>query len=190
MDLLNTLIEIKKVKDMIILVDRNDNIIGTTSVMAAHEKGHLHRAFSIFIFNSAGELLMQKRSSNKLHSTGLWSNTCCGHPLPGENTSHAARRWLKEEFSLSLDLDYLFKFHYKADFNNVVTENEIMHVFCCISDEVPQVNPSEVSEYKYMSMEAIGEDIQVNPENYTVWFRLLVDHFLPVESSLGASMEK
>lgn len=166
---------------MIIQVDRNDNVVGTISKDTAHEKGILHRALSIFIVNSKGELLLQRRSENKPHSKELWSNTCCDHPLPGENIFQAARKCLKKELGLETELEYLFKFHYKADFNNVVTENEIVHVFWGETDEVPSIDENEISEYKYMSIPDVHADIEQKPEQYTVWFKLLIDHFFPLE---------
>lgn len=163
---------------MVILVDKNDQAIGTMDKMEAHKKGLLHRAFSIFIFNSAGELLMQQRANHKYHSGNLWTNTCCSHPFPGENTMEAANRRLLEEMGLKTELKFVFKFQYKAPFDNELTEHEIDHVFVGETNEVPQIHPDEVADYKYMKMEDIQTDILNHPEQYTVWFRIIFSEFL------------
>ncbi|MBN1820393.1 MAG: isopentenyl-diphosphate Delta-isomerase, partial [Prolixibacteraceae bacterium] len=113
----------------VICVDENDNPIGEMEKMEAHEKAVLHRAFSVFIFNSKKELLLQQRSAGKYHSALLWTNTCCSHPVPGELTENAAKRRLKEEMGMNAELKFLFKFQYKAPFDNGLTEHEIDHVF-------------------------------------------------------------
>jgi len=162
---------------MVILVDKNDQPLGTMNKMEAHAKALLHRAFSIFIFNSKGELLIQQRANNKYHSAGLWTNTCCSHPFPGEDTLVAANRRLLQEMGLKTELKFVFKFLYKAPFDNELTEHEIDHVFIGKTNEIPQIHPDEVADYKYMKMDDIQTDILNHPEQYTVWFRIIFFEF-------------
>jgi isopentenyl-diphosphate delta-isomerase len=162
---------------MVILVDENDNPIGTMPKMEAHEKAMLHRAFSVFILNANDEVLLQQRANDKYHSAGLWTNTCCSHPHPGEDTLGAARRRLKEEMGMEADLQFVFKFMYKAPFDNLLTEHEIDHVFIGKTDELPVINPEEVASYKYMKPEEIKLDMEQNPQSYTVWFRIIFNEF-------------
>lgn len=162
---------------MVILVDENDNPIGTMPKMEAHEKAMLHRAFSVFILNANDEVLLQQRANDKYHSAGLWTNTCCSHPLPGEDTLDAARRRLKEEMGMEADLQFVFKFMYKAPFDNLLTEHEIDHVFIGKTDQLPVINPEEVASYKYMKPEEIKLDMEQNPQSYTVWFRIIFNEF-------------
>ncbi|HNP91406.1 isopentenyl-diphosphate Delta-isomerase [Macellibacteroides fermentans] len=162
---------------MVILVDENDNPIGTMPKMEAHEKAMLHRAFSVFILNLNDEVLLQQRANDKYHSAGLWTNTCCSHPHPGEDTLGAARRRLKEEMGMEADLQFVFKFMYKAPFDNLLTEHEIDHVFIGKTDQLPVINPEEVASYKYMKPEDIKLDMEQNPQSYTVWFRIIFNEF-------------
>lgn len=162
---------------MVILVDENDNPIGTMPKMEAHEKAMLHRAFSVFILNANDEVLLQQRANDKYHSAGLWTNTCCSHPHPGEDTLGAARRRLKEEMGMEADLQFVFKFMYKAPFENLLTEHEIDHVFIGKTDQLPVINPEEVASYKYMKPEDIKLDMEQNPQSYTVWFRIIFNEF-------------
>lgn len=162
---------------MVILVDENDNPVGTMPKMEAHEKAMLHRAFSVFILNANDEVLLQQRANDKYHSAGLWTNTCCSHPHPGEDTLGAARRRLKEEMGMEADLQFVFKFMYKAPFDNLLTEHEIDHVFIGKTDQLPVINPEEVASYKYMKPEDIKLDMEQNPQSYTVWFRIIFNEF-------------
>ena len=162
---------------MVILVDENDNPIGTMPKMEAHEKAMLHRAFSVFILNANDEVLLQQRANDKYHSAGLRTNTCCSHPHPGEDTLGAARRRLKEEMGMEADLQFVFKFMYKAPFDNLLTEHEIDHVFIGKTDQLPVINPEEVASYKYMKPEEIKLDMEQNPQSYTVWFRIIFNEF-------------
>ena len=162
---------------MVILVDENDNPIGTMPKMEAHEKAMLHRAFSVFILNANDEVLLQQRANDKYHSAGLWTNTCCSHPHPGEDTLGAARRRLKEEMGMEADLQFVFKFMYKAPFDNLLTEHEIDHVFIGKTDQLPVINPEEVASYKYMKPEDIKLDMEQNPQSYTAWFRIIFNEF-------------
>lgn len=162
---------------MVILVDENDNPVGTMPKMEAHEKAMLHRAFSVFILNANDEVLLQQRANDKYHSAGLWTNTCCSHPHPGEDTLGAARRRLKEEMGMEADLQFVFKFMYKAPFDNLLTEHEIDHVFIGKTNQLPVINPGEVASYKYMKPEDIKLDMEQNPQSYTVWFRIIFNEF-------------
>ena len=163
---------------MVILVDKDDNPIGKSSKIEAHEKNLLHRAFSVFIFNSEGKILMQQRAKDKYHSAGLWTNTCCSHPFPGEDIYAAAYRRLWEEMGIKTELKYLMKFQYYAPFDNGLTEYEIDSVFIGYCDKKPVINKEEVQAYKYMDFQNIEEDIIENPENYTVWFKIIFERLL------------
>ena len=163
---------------MVILVDENDTPLGIMEKMEAHEKGLLHRAFSVFIFNNEGEILMQQRALDKYHSAGLWTNSCCSHPFPGEDTLDAANRRLQEELGLEADLTFVFKFQYKAAFDNALTEHEIDHVFIGNSDQLPRLNTAEVADFKYMTVEDLITDLASNQQNYTAWFQIIFAEFL------------
>ncbi|MBY0245639.1 MAG: isopentenyl-diphosphate Delta-isomerase [Sphingobacteriaceae bacterium] len=158
--------------DEVILVDEQDLQIGLMPKMEAHEKGLLHRAFSIFVFNSAGEILMQQRALTKYHSAGLWSNTCCSHPKPNEPTIDAASRRLREEMGMKCELKFMFSFTYQANFDNGLVEHEFDHVYFGFSDEEPNLNKIEVNAWKYLSPEALLIDIDLNPNNYTSWLKV------------------
>lgn len=159
-------------KEKITLVDKDDIPLGPIEKLEAHEKGLLHRAFSVFIFNSKDELLLQKRASGKYHSAGLWTNTCCSHPNYGEEITDAIRRRLKEEMGMRVTVDFKFKFMYKASLENNLTEHEIDHVYFGFSNDAPVINPEEVSDWKYLSMEEIKNKIESHPENYTSWLKI------------------
>lgn len=156
----------------VILVDTYDKEIGTMPKLEAHLEGLLHRAFSIFIFNKKGDLLLQQRALDKYHSAGKWTNTCCSHPRPGEDTLAAANRRLREEMGMSAELSHAFSFTYQADLLDGLTENEFDHVFFGISDEVPVLNPEEVLNYKYIDMQILAKEIDDYPDNYTAWLKI------------------
>lgn len=156
----------------VILIDENDNQVGTMGKIEAHKKGVLHRAFSIFIFNSKGEMLLQKRAAKKYHSAGLWSNACCSHPYPGEETRLAAQRRLKEELGFTTSLEKIFDFVYKISFENGLTENEFDHVFVGTYEGKINPSPEEVSECGFQSMEEIKYQLAQKPEQYTHWFQV------------------
>ena len=162
-------------EEQVILVDEEDVPKGQMDKMEAHEKGVLHRAFSVFIFNSKRELLLQQRAMSKYHSAGLWTNTCCSHPRIEESNIYAARRRLMEEMGMDCDVSYLFKFTYKAIFEDGLTEHEVDHVFFGMSDELPVINPDEVEAFKYMDLHTLTQDIVVNPGAYTPWLRICLD---------------
>ncbi|MCZ4243920.1 isopentenyl-diphosphate Delta-isomerase [Pedobacter punctiformis] len=162
----NTIVE------QVILVNEFDEPQGGMEKMEAHQKGLLHRAFSVFIFNSNNELLLQQRAKDKYHSAGLWTNTCCSHPRLGENNNDAASRRLQEEMGMNCKLTYAFNFIYKANLENGLIENELDHVFFGVSDEVPVINPNEVATYRYTDLETLKKDIHTQPDLYTPWLKI------------------
>jgi len=159
----------------IILVDDNDKQIGTEEKLKAHKEGKLHRAFSIFIFNSKNELLLQKRADFKYHSGGLWTNTCCSHPRPYKNIEEEAKKRLEEEMGIKVNLKKLFTFKYKSSFTNGLTEHEYDHVFIGRYDNDPVPNADEVSEWKWVSLKELKKDVKDNPDNYTEWLKICLD---------------
>ena len=158
--------------EYVILVDENDRQIGLMEKQAAHIEPHLHRAFSIFIFTSKGELLMQQRALSKYHSPGLWTNTCCSHPRDGETLAEATSRRLLEEMGMTCDMHEVYTFIYKAPVGQGLTEHEFDHVWIGQSDAIPQINRDEVESWKYMSLSELSEDIKEHPEIYTEWFKI------------------
>jgi isopentenyl-diphosphate delta-isomerase len=156
----------------VILVDDNDNAIGEVEKMEAHLKGLKHRAFSIFIFNSSGEMLLQQRALNKYHSAGLWSNACCSHPRPGEKTELAAARRLSEELGFTTPLQKIFDFAYKVSLANGLTEHEFDHVFVGNYDGVVSADAAEVNDWSFKSLEEIKKGLREEPGKYTEWFQI------------------
>jgi len=163
------------IENVVILVDENDQPTGTMEKMEAHRRAVLHRAISVFIFNDKGEWLLQQRTFDKYHSKGLWTNTSCSHPFPGENSITAANRRLHEEMGMQADLKEIFSFTYKQELENGLTEHEFDHVFIGFSNEMPKPNPDEVMDYKYISTNELLQDVKLNPESYTVWFKLILE---------------
>ena len=159
-------------KEEVILVDEADQPLGTMEKMEAHQKALLHRAFSVFIFNGKGEMLLQQRGPHKYHSAGLWTNACCSHPRPGEDTRQGALRRLQEEMGFTADLEKLFHFTYRAEFENGLTEFEFDHVFTGVYDGAIHPNPVEVGDYCFKTLDEIGADLATHPERYTPWFHL------------------
>jgi len=155
----------------IIIVDKKDREIGSEFKLKAHKEGKLHRAFSIFVFNSKGELLLQKRAFKKYHSGGLWTNTCCSHPKVGETVLDAAHRRLKEEMGFDCNLLEAFSFVYKAKLDNDLTEYEFDHVLVGKFNGNPVINKNEVAEYKWIDLKSLKKDIKSYPQSYTYWFR-------------------
>ena len=153
----------------VILVDENDNEVGTGDKIKTHQEGKLHRAFSIFVFNSKGELLLQKRVKSKYHSGGLWTNTCCSHPRPGEHIEKAVHRRLREEMGFDCDLREVTNFTYKAELGEL-TEHEFDHVFIGFYDGEIRPDENEVDDFKFVTMDELRANIAKNPENYTAWF--------------------
>ncbi len=156
----------------VILVDNNDVQTGTMEKMKAHRLGMLHRAFSVFIFSCNGEFLLQRRAEGKYHNGGLWTNSCCSHPLPGETVLNAASRRLLEEMGFSTTLTPAFNFIYKATFDNGLTEYEFDHVFTGIYDGDIKADKTEVSDYCYKKLNDIDESLQTHPHKYTEWFKI------------------
>ena len=163
--------------EKVILVDENDNQVGLMPKLEAHQKGLLHRAFSIFIFNSKYELLLQKRASSKYHSGGLWTNTCCSHPREGEDILDAANRRLIEEMGIETSLRKVHDFIYKAELDNNLTEHEFDHVFYGIYNEDPIINKDEADDFKWIDMDSLNEDIKTNGNNHTIWFKIAFEYF-------------
>jgi isopentenyl-diphosphate delta-isomerase len=159
-------------RDKVILVNEQDKAIGSMEKMEAHEAGLLHRAFSIFIFNPQGELLLQQRAQTKYHSGGLWTNTCCSHPQPGEDTYEAAKKRLKEEMGFTTELKKIFHFTYKSDMENGLIEHEFDHVYAGEYDGPVPFNRKEVMDSSFKSMDDIRNQVEMNPEKFTSWFRL------------------
>ena len=158
--------------EKVILVDKNDNEVGAMEKQEAHVKGLLHRAFSVFIFNDKNELLLQRRAVNKYHSGGLWTNTCCSHPRQNEKTQDAAKRRLLEEMGMRSTLKKQFDFVYKAKLDNNLYEHEFDHVFFGFTNDLPIINPEEVEEYTYKTLEDIGNEMKTIPDKYTEWFKI------------------
>lgn len=149
-----------------------DEQIGTMEKMQAHVKGLLHRAFSVFIFNNKGELLLQQRAAGKYHNGGLWTNTCCSHPLPGEEVLLAAERRLVEEMGFATEIIPAFHFTYKATFSNGLTEYEFDHVFTGLYDGEIKADKNEVSDYCFKSIDEIEASLETHPQKYTEWFKI------------------
>jgi isopentenyl-diphosphate Delta-isomerase len=162
--------------DQVILVDQEDNEIGTMEKMEAHQKGLLHRAFSILIFNSKGEMLIQKRAKTKYHSGGLWTNTCCSHPLPKEKMEVSVKRRLKYEMGIEVAPEFIYKFTYRTDLNKDLIEYEVDYVFKAVFDGVPSINLEEVEDWKFIGLNELQKEIDLHPHNYTYWFKLIVSH--------------
>ena len=158
------------------LVDENDNEIGTEEKIKAHQDGgKLHRAFSIFVFNNKKEIMLQKRAASKYHFGGLWTNTCCSHPRTDEPIEETARKKLMQEMGFKTELRELFTFIYKATSENGLTEHELDHVLVGKFDGEPEPNPEEADEWKWISLEELERDVRENPDNYTPWFKIALE---------------
>jgi len=160
--------------EKIILVDEQDNAIGTMEKLEAHRKGVLHRAFSVLLRNSKGELLLQRRSEKKYHSGGLWSNTCCSHPAPGESLEDATRARLMYEMGIDVQPQFAFKFIYKAALDHDLTEHEYDHVFTGLFNGTPVVNKDEVDEWRFINIRDLLSDLSLEPQKYTPWLKLIL----------------
>lgn len=158
--------------EKVILVNKKDEVVGLEEKTKAHQKGKLHRAFSVILFNKKGEVLIQKRAESKYHSGGLWTNTCCSHPRPKENVGQAAKRRLKEEMGIETDLKKAFSFIYKAKLGNLV-EYEFDHVFLGRFDNQPKPNKKEVANWRWVKLATLETDIKRNPQKYTPWFKII-----------------
>lgn len=164
--------------DDIILVDEQDNQIGTGEKLAVHRAGKLHRCFSIFMFNARGKLLLQKRAQGKYHSGGLWTNTACSHPRPGESNTAGAERRLQQEMGIGSNLQEKFTFMYRAEFDNGIIEHELDHVFFGTSEKDPKPDPEEAEGWKWVTLDWLAQDIAAHPEQYTVWLKVCFDQVL------------
>jgi isopentenyl-diphosphate delta-isomerase len=164
-------------EEKVILVSDTDDQLGLMGKMEAHKKGVLHRAFSVFVFNKKGELLLQQRALDKYHSPGLWTNTCCSHQRDGESSLGAGKRRLNEEMGFHCDLEEVFWFIYSAAFDNGLTEHELDHVMVGYYDNDPVINLQEVASFKWMSLDKVKQDIAEHPENYTEWFKIIFKEY-------------
>lgn len=164
-------------QEEVILVDEMDRPIGRMEKMEAHRKGVLHRAFSVFIVNEQGELMLQQRAHHKYHSGGLWTNTCCSHPRPDEATLAAGERRLIEEMGFTTPLEELFQFTYRAELDNDLIEHELDHVLLGTFNEEPDLNPEEVSSYRWVSLDQVKAEMVQNPEAFTEWFKICFEPF-------------
>lgn len=164
-------------EELVVLVNEHDEPIGLMPKLEAHEKGVLHRAFSVFVFNEKEELMLQQRALSKYHSPGLWTNTCCSHQRDGEHSIEAGKRRLQEEMGFVCDLKESTSFIYKAPFDNGLTEHELDHILIGTFNEEPTINPEEVASWKWMSLGAIKKDMKETPEIYTAWFKIIFDKF-------------
>ncbi|QEC53974.1 isopentenyl-diphosphate delta-isomerase [Anseongella ginsenosidimutans] len=162
-------------EESLILVNEKDEVTGFGEKIDVHRKGLLHRAFSILIVNTQNELLLQKRADEKYHSAGLWANACCSHPLKGEETAAAAHRRLQEELGFDCSLEFAFKFIYRADFDNGLTEHELDHVFTGRYDGPVYPDPAEISEVKWIRAADLANSLSREPEAYAAWFRIIME---------------
>ncbi len=174
------------VKPHVILVDKNDHQIGVMEKLEAHEKGLLHRAFSVFIFNNQGQLMIHQRALSKYHSPGLWTNTCCSHQQIGETCIEAAQRRLNEEMGFDCEMEEIFQFIYRAEFSNGLVEHEYDHVFIGHYDEQPNINTDEVNAWKWICPKELDADLRANPNSYTEWFKLSWERVLKYQIEKAA----
>ncbi len=169
----------------VVLVNENDQVLGTMEKLQAHLEGKLHRAFSVFLFNDKKELMLQQRAFSKYHSGGLWSNTCCSHPRRGEDIVDAGKRRLHEELGIEADVKHAFSFIYRAELDHDMIEHELDHVLIGKYDAIEDFNPEEVADVKFMSLLELQKDLKENPDIYTAWFRIIFDR---VKTELQASL--
>ena len=165
-------------KENVVLITEQDTPIGVMEKQEAHVAGLLHRAFSVFVFNDKGELLIQQRAFEKYHTPGKWTNTCCSHPRNGESYEEGARRRLQEEMGFICPLEYQFNFIYKADVGEGLTEHELDYVFKGIYNKDPIINPDEVASFKWIDFEELQQDVKNHPDDYTPWFKIILKEYL------------
>jgi isopentenyl-diphosphate delta-isomerase len=163
--------------DRVILVDETDRVIGDMDKLEVHQKGLLHRAFSTFVFNDDGQLLLQRRAKEKYHSANLWANTCCSHPQPHESTLEAAERRLKQEMGIEINLEKKFDFIYRVKLDNNLIEYEFDHVYVGQYNQQPLLNPEEASDYSWISIQDLKDEIKLYPEKYTAWLKIAIHSF-------------
>lgn len=172
-------------EELLILVDEQDNEVGVMDKLSAHQKGVLHRAFSVFVFNERGELLLQQRADEKYHSAGLWSNTCCSHPYKGELIKTAINRRLREEMGMLCETDFAFSFIYQANLENGLSEHEFDHVYFGTTDLKPIIEQTEVKDWKYISLKDLAADIDANPQNYTAWLKICLPTVIKIKNEVN-----
>ena len=165
-------------EEHVILVDENDHVLGTMPKMEAHLQNKLHRAFSVFIFNSNNELLIHQRAAEKYHSANLWTNTCCSHQRPNENNIEAAERRLEEEMGMQAE-NLVDKFHfiYQVKLENDLYEHELDHVLVGVSNEDPTPNPNEAQDYRWINIDDLKKEIEQKPEDFTFWFKKIIAEY-------------
>lgn len=168
--------ELTGTKD-VVLVDENDQVLGTMEKLQAHQEGRLHRAFSVIVFNDNDEMLIHKRASDKYHCGGLWTNACCSHPRLDESPKEAALRRMQEEMGFTTSIEYIGQFIYKTAFENGLIEHELDHVFVGRFNGEPIPNAEEVEDFKYIGMDELKKDIENSPQDYTVWFKKIVEDY-------------
>ncbi|KAB2942026.1 MAG: isopentenyl-diphosphate Delta-isomerase [Hyphomicrobium sp.] len=173
-------------RETVILVDAADQPVGTAPKLAAHQRGDLHRAFSVLIHDGAGQLLLQKRHAGKYHSGGLWTNACCGHPRPGEETQAAALRRLSEEMGFSCPLVPLGALIYRAEVGGGLIEHEYVHLFTGRWCGAVTPHPDEAEAHAWLTLSTVQTDIAAHPDRYTAWFRLYLTR---AETELSAAMQ-
>jgi isopentenyl-diphosphate delta-isomerase len=163
--------------DQVILVDEADNAVGTMEKLEAHQKGILHRAFSILLFNSKGEILLQQRAAVKYHSAGLWTNACCSHPVPGEPMALTIRKKLMQEMGIDVQPAFSHTFIYQSVLDNGLIEHELDYVYTGTFDGIPQINPDEVQAWRYVSQADLQKEIITHPGTFTSWFKIIMNDF-------------
>ncbi|MAP99284.1 MAG: isopentenyl-diphosphate delta-isomerase [Flavobacteriaceae bacterium] len=164
-------------QENVVLVDSNNNKLGLMPKMEAHIKGVLHRAFSVIIFNNNGDIMLQKRARTKYHTPGLWSNTCCSHQRDNEDNITAGKRRLYEEMGFTTQLQNFDSFIYKVSFSNGLIEHEFDHILTGIYNGIPNLNKKEVDQWKWVSIDSLYHDINNNPDNYTAWFKIIINKY-------------
>lgn len=174
---MRAIVEAEEADIPVVLVDDSGNAIGIAPKLAAHVDGSKHLAISVIVFNSMGQMLLQRRALGKYHSGGLWTNACCSHPLPGEAVATAAARRLGEEMGLKCRLAPMFTTAYRAELDNGLTENEYVHVFGGMSDGVPKPDPSEVEAWRWQALDDILAETKRHPDRFTAWFSIYLDRF-------------
>lgn len=179
-----------ELEEKVILVNENDEPIGTLEKIEAHKNGDLHRAVSVFIFNKKGEILLQKRAAAKYHGAGLWTNTCCTHPRPGESSLECAHRRLKEEMGFDTELEERFSFIYKAEVENGLIENEYDHVFLGIYEGEISMNPNEVEDCTFTALDTVSIEADQHPERFSIWFRIIIEKYKEHLSGMEHQLQK
>jgi isopentenyl-diphosphate delta-isomerase len=171
-------------EDEVVLVDEHDRPIGTARKMDAHRSGQLHRAFSVFVFDASRRLLLQQRAASKYHSGGLWTNTCCSHPRPGEDTAAAAHRRLREEMGIVCELTQVHRFVYRAQIGDLI-EHEVDHVFFGSHDAEPRVDPEEVQDWMWIDVVELGRRVRTQPSRYSYWLAACIDKVIELSAKPG-----